>query len=264
MIFEVITIFPRMLDSPLAEGVLKKAIDKGLLTVRVHDLRDFTDDPYRTTDDSPYGGGGGMVMTPEPFARAVESLQKENPRGRVILLTPQGGLFTQERARALAREGRLILLCGRYEGVDERVREIYVDEEISVGDYVLTGGELPALVVIDAVARMIPGVLGCARSAEEDSFADGLLDFPHYTRPEVFRGSRVPAVLLSGDHGAIRRWRRRQALLRTAERRPDLIREEGLSEEERGWLAEWRRENADGRTGADAPEGRLARHERDR
>ena len=205
MIFEVITIFPRMFDSPLAEGVVRKAIDKGLLRVQVHDLRDYTDDPYRTTDDYPYGGGGGMVMTPEPISRALEEVQKGGPRARVIYLSPQGTVFTQDRARTLAKEERLILLCGRYEGVDERVRECYVDEEISIGDYVLTGGELPALVVIDAVARMMPGVLGCPASSEEDSFANGILDFPHYTRPEVFRGARVPSVLLSGDHKAIQK-----------------------------------------------------------
>ncbi|MFQ5691537.1 MAG: tRNA (guanosine(37)-N1)-methyltransferase TrmD [Nitrospinota bacterium] len=264
MIFEVVTIFPRMLDSPLREGILRKAVEKGLLTVRVHDLRAFTDDPYRTTDDYPYGGGGGMVMTPGPFGRAVETIQGAGPHARVILLSPQGRLFTQDRARALAKEERVVLLCGRYEGVDERVRELYVDEEISIGDYVLTGGELPALVVMDAAARMIPGVLGCARSAAEDSFARGALDFPHYTRPETFKGRSVPPVLLSGDHEAIRRWRRREALLRTAQRRPDLIQEDRLSEEERTWLAEWRKEDPEQASGANDFDGRLARHERDR
>ncbi|MFQ5911724.1 MAG: tRNA (guanosine(37)-N1)-methyltransferase TrmD [Nitrospinota bacterium] len=263
MIFEVVTIFPRMPDSPLAEGILRKAIDKGLLTVRTHDLRDFTDDPNRSTDDSPYGGGGGMVMTPEPIGRAVEAIQAAGPRARVIFLTPQGRLFTQERARTLAKEERLILLCGRYEGVDERVREIYVDEELSIGDYVLSGGELPALVVIDAVARMIPGVLGCAQSAAEDSFTRGLLDFPHYTRPEVFEGRKVPSVLLSGDHRAIRRWRQREALLRTLRRRAGLIREQSLSEEEQRWLAQWREEKPDERSNTESLKGRLASHERD-
>ena len=262
MIFEVVTIFPQMLDSPLAEGILRKAIDQGLLTVRLHDLRRFTDDPHRSTDDSPYGGGGGMVMTPEPIGRAVEAIQRSGPRARVIFLTPQGRLWTQDRARALAEQERILLLCGRYEGVDERVREIYVDEEVSIGDYVLTGGELPALVVMDSVARMIPGVLGCAQSAEEDSFTKGLLDFPQYTRPEEFKEKRVPPVLLSGDHGAIRRWRRREALVRTLERRPDLIQEEALSDEERSWLAEWRQENTGERTDATEVDGRLARHER--
>ena len=263
MIFEVITIFPRMFDSPLAEGVLHKAIDKGLLTVRVHDLRDHDDDPHRSTDDYPYGGGGGMVVTAEPIGRAVETLHNGDPRAKVIFLTPQGRPWTQEGARALAREDRVILLCGRYEGVDERVREIYVDEEISIGDYVLTGGELPALVVIDAVARMIPGVLGCAESAEEDSFAAGLLDFPQYTRPETFQGRRAPPVLLSGDHGEIRKWRAREALFRTLERRPDLICEDGMDEEKREWLAEWRTGRAEKQPGGVSSDERLTRHERD-
>ena len=263
MIFEVITIFPRMFDSPLAEGVLHKAIDGGLLTVRVHDLRDHTDDPHRSTDDYPYGGGGGMVMTAEPIGRAVETLRNGDPRAKVIFLTPQGRPWTQEGARALAREDRVILLCGRYEGVDERVREIYVDEEISIGDYVLTGGELPALVVIDAVARMIPGVLGCAESAEEDSFAAGLLDFPQYTRPEMFHGRRAPKVLLSGDHGKIRKWRAREALFRTLERRPDLICEDGMDEEKRKWIAEWRRGRTEKQPGGVSSDERLTRHERD-
>ncbi len=240
MIFDVITIFPAMLDSPLSEGLLKKAQERGLLQVRVHNLRDYAEEPHRKTDDYPFGGGGGMIMKLDPMARAIEDLRALPPPAHTLLLSPQGPPFTQDRARGLSREARVILVCGRYEGVDERVRERFVDEEISIGDYVLTGGELPSLVVMDATARMIPGVLGCARSAEEDSFSVPLLDYPQYTRPETFRGLSVPSVLLSGDHEAIRQWRRQETLRRTAERRPDLLRRAELTEEDKTWLEEQR------------------------
>ena len=244
MIFDVITIMPGMFESMLSAGVLGRAIEEGRLSVRLHDLREFTNDAHRTTDDSPYGGGGGMVMMPEPLGRAIETVQDGESPAPVIFLTPQGEPFTQTRACSLAEEQRVVLLCGRYEGVDERVREIYVDEEISIGDYVLTGGEVPAMVVIEAVSRMIPGVLGCSNSAVEDSFSSGLLDFPQFTRPATFMSRPVPSVLLSGDHRAIRKWRERQALYRTYLRRPELIQEEILDEEKKNWLSEWRGESA--------------------
>ncbi len=242
IIFDVITVMPNMFESLLSVGVLGRAVSGGLLSVRLHDLREYTDDVHRSTDDSPYGGGGGMVMMPEPLGRAIETVQNGGSHAPVIFLTPQGKPFTQPRAYSLAQEKRVVLLCGRYEGVDERVREIYVDEEISIGDYVLTGGEIPAMVVIEAVARMIPGVLGCANSAGEDSFSSGLLDFPQFTRPATFKNCPVPSVLMSGDHRAIRKWRERQALYRTYLRRPDLIQEEKLDEEKKSWLSEWRGE----------------------
>ncbi|MFQ5895900.1 MAG: tRNA (guanosine(37)-N1)-methyltransferase TrmD [Nitrospinota bacterium] len=236
MQFEILTVFPRMFDSALAEGVVAKGMDRGLIRVRWWDLRQFAGGRYRQTDDYPYGGGSGMVMKPEPIARALDALQAEGPRAHVVLLTPQGVPFRQERAAALAERERVALLCGRYEGVDERIRLHFVDEELSVGDYVLTGGGLPALVVLDAVARLVPGVLGSAESTRSDSFADGVLENPHYTRPAEFRGHEVPGVLLSGDHAAIRRWRRREALRRTRERRPDLLTRARLSPEDRELL----------------------------
>jgi tRNA (guanine37-N1)-methyltransferase len=230
---DVLTLFPEMLASPLAHSILKRAQDAGLLEVRLIDIRDFTDDAHRTADDTVYGGGPGMVMKPGPIFRAVESLaaDAEGP-DRVILMTPQGEPFTQERARELAGCERLAFICGRYEGVDERVREHLVTDEISIGDYVLTGGELPALVVMDAVARLIPGVLGHEQSAESDSFTDALLEHPHYTRPAQFRGWPVPEVLLSGHHQQVHEWRRRQSLLRTMIRRPDLFRRHTLTSDD--------------------------------
>jgi tRNA (guanine37-N1)-methyltransferase len=236
---DILTIFPEMFASPLGHSILKRAQDAGRLQVRLVDIRAFTQDAHRTVDDAPYGGGPGMVMKPEPIFRAVESLAAgthEAERGagpdRVLLMTPQGETFSQARARELAAEDHLAILCGRYEGVDERVREHLVTDEISIGDYVLTGGELPALVVLDAVARLIPGVLGHEESAGEESFTDSLLEYPHYTRPAVFRGWPVPEVLLSGHHGHVRDWRRRQSLLRTMARRPDLFRRHELTSDD--------------------------------
>jgi len=226
MQFDVLTIFPGMFEGPLTESILKRGRQKGLIDVRLHDLRDFAHDRHRQVDDTPYGGGGGMVMMPGPIFEAVESILAKHPaeRSRVILLSPQGTPFGQEKARSLARDrDRLLLICGRYEGVDERVREFLVDEEISIGDYVLTGGELAAMVVIDSVSRLVPGVLGSEKSALEDSFSEGFLEYPQYTRPALFRGHPVPEVLLSGDHAEIRRWRREMALKNTEEKRPDLI-----------------------------------------
>jgi tRNA (guanine37-N1)-methyltransferase len=240
MRFDILTIFPEMFASPLGHSILKRARDSGLLQVRFVDPRDFTDDIHRSVDDSPYGGGAGMVMKAEPIFRAVESLAggemedgaPDAGPDRIVLLTPQGETFSQARAREFASVDHLVLICGRYEGIDERVREHLVTDEISIGDFVLTGGELPAMVVLDAVARLLPGVLGHQESASEESFSEGLLEYPHYTRPAVFRGWPVPDVLLSGHHGQVREWRRRQSLLRTMVRRPDLFRRHALSEED--------------------------------
>src|SRR5438270_2414729 len=224
-----------MLRSPLEHSILKRARESGRLDVRLVDFREVSTDKHRTVDDMPYGGGAGMVMKPEPIFRAVEQITTDGDGagpGRIILMTPQGEPFSQERARELAQEDHLVLLCGRYEGVDERVREHLVTDELSIGDYVLTGGELPALVVLDAVARLIPGVLGDEESPQHDSCTADLLEYPHYTRPADFRGWTVPEVLLSGHHEEVARWRRRQSLLRTLVRRPDLFRRHKLTEEE--------------------------------
>jgi tRNA (guanine37-N1)-methyltransferase len=218
--------------------LLKKALDRGLIRVRVQNLRDFAEDRHRMTDDYPYGGGSGMVMKPEPIIRAVEAVKTAHPDAKSILLTPQGERFHQGLAKELSEHKHWILICGRYEGLDERVRLAAVDREISIGDYVLTGGEIPALVFIDAVSRYLPGFLGCKQSVEEDSFAQGLLEYPQYTRPPIFRGLAVPEVLLSGDHARIASWRRRESLRRTFLRRPDLLKRELLSEEDQAILAE--------------------------
>ncbi len=221
---DVITIFPRMLDGVLGESMLKRAAQAGHIAVRTINLRDFTTDTHRTTDDRPYGGGPGMVMKPDPIFQAVESVKESD--SRVILMTPQGRRFDQAYAKSLAQADHLIFVCGHYEGVDERVRELLVTDEISIGDYVLTNGVLPAAVVIDAVTRLIPGVLGHVESATDESFSQGLLEYPQYTRPPEFRGMQVPEVLLSGNHEAVREWRVRQARERTRHRRPDMLTDE--------------------------------------
>jgi tRNA (guanine37-N1)-methyltransferase len=219
---DVVTIFPRMLDGFLGESMLKRAAEKGAVSFRVVDLRDFTTDVHRTTDDRPYGGGPGMVMKPEPIFEAVESVATD--QARVVLMTPQGARFDQQKAVELARSRHLVFVCGHYEGVDERVRESLVTDEISIGDYVLTNGVVAAAVVIDAVVRLLPGVLGAGEGAtEEESFSSGLLEYPQYTRPAAYRGMEVPEILRSGDHQEIARWRRQQAEDRTRRRRPDLI-----------------------------------------
>ncbi|HET9369576.1 MAG TPA: tRNA (guanosine(37)-N1)-methyltransferase TrmD [Vicinamibacterales bacterium] len=224
MRIDLVTIFPGMVEAALAEGVVARARERGDVEIRVTDLRDYTSDRHRSVDDVPYGGGPGMVMKPEPMFAAVEAIAANaGPPSAVVLMSPQGARLTHAVAERLSRLERVIVLCGRYEGVDERVVEGLVTEEISIGDYVLTGGELPALVLVDAVIRLVPGVVGDAASVAADSFAAGLLDHPHYTRPAEFRGRRVPEVLLSGNHAEIARWRRRQSLTRTLERRPDLI-----------------------------------------
>ena len=248
MTFEVVTIFPEFFRSILEHGLLKRATASGHATIRLHDLRDYTDDRHRTVDDRPFGGGPGMVFKPEPVFRAVETLRTEAPEAPlpVILLSPQGRSLTQAVAEEFSHAARLVLICGRYEGVDERVAENLATDEISIGDFVLSGGELAAAVVMEAVTRLIPGVLGNEESREQDSFAvpagapaevrHGLLDCPHYTRPAEFRDWKVPEVLLSGNHEQIRQWRRRRALEKTWRRRPDLLAQVPLSEEDRRWL----------------------------
>ena len=248
---DVVTLFPRMVAAVLTESMLRVARDKGLVDLRVVDLRDHTDSRHRVADDYPFGGGGGMVLKPEPIFAAIEAVRTAD--ARVVLLCPQGAPFRQATAARLARERHLVLLCGHYEGVDERVRTNLVDEEISIGDYVLTGGELPALVVLDAVVRLQPGVLGDPEGASRDSFAAGRLEHPHYTRPADFRGLAVPDVLLSGDHGRITDWRRREALFRTAVRRPDLLDAVPPTPEERRWLREAAPDSTDTIDGEPAP-----------
>lgn len=232
--FEILSLFPEMFVSPFDSSVLQKARRKGLIELRLHDIRTWADeDRHRITDDTPYGGGGGMVMKVEPVARALAAIVPPGEEACVVLMTPQGERFTQEIAAELSLRPRLVLICGHYEGVDERIREHLIDREISIGDYVLTGGELPAMVVVDAVSRLVPGVLGNAASAAVDSFSEGLLEFPHYTRPADYEGWKVPEVLLSGNHRDIQRWRRREALRRTLARRPDLLGTAELTKEDR-------------------------------
>ena len=244
MQFDILTLFPAMFEGPLTESILKRARERGLLSVHLHNIRDYTTDKHHSVDDTPYGGGGGMVMQAPPLVAAVEDVRGQDADAPVILLTPQGRVFTQTVAHELAQHERLILVCGRYEGVDERVRALAITDEISVGDFVLTGGELAAMIIVDTVARLIPGVLGARWAAEEDSHAMGLLEYPHYTRPPEFRGLRVPDVLLSGDHGAVERWRREQAIRRTWRRRPDMLLSAELSEAERWLLAQLAEEDA--------------------
>jgi len=237
---DIVTIFPAMVRAGLQEGILGRAVGNGLIDLQVHDLRDFTTDRHKVVDDTPFGGGPGMVLKAEPIFRAVEHVRDTRGTPDAVLLpSPQGRRFTQAVAEEYSRRAHLVLLCGRYEGVDERVSTALVTEEVSIGDFVLSGGELPALVIVDAVARLVPGVVGDAESVVRDSFTRGLLDHPHYTRPASLRGLDVPAVLLSGHHGEIDRWRRQQALRRTYERRPDLLVDEALTDEERQWLAAW-------------------------
>ena len=221
MKIDVLTLFPRIFEGPLDESILKRARERGLVEVTVHNLRDFTHDKHRVVDDRPYGGGPGMLMKPEPIFEAVEKLRGTDTC--VVLMTPQGTPFTQQQAQELARKSHLLIICGHYEGVDERVREALVHEEISIGDYVLTNGAIAAAVMVDAVVRLVPGTLGDENSASDDSFTDGLLEGPQYTRPPEFRGMQVPEVLLSGDHGAVAKWRKEQGRLRTQQRRPDLL-----------------------------------------
>lgn len=242
--FDILTLFPGLFCSVFQESIVRRALDAGLVEINVHSIRDYAPGRHHVTDDVPYGGGGGMVMKPEPIFLAVEALLSHPVQDRsdvevpVILLTPQGRLFNQAVAEELARLARIILICGRYEGFDERVRAHLASDEISIGDYVLSGGEIPAMVIVEAVTRLLPGALGDALAAAKDSYAMGLLEYPHYTRPLEFRGYGVPPILLSGHHAQIERWRRREALRRTWERRPDLLATAELSEDDREFLRE--------------------------
>ncbi len=241
MRFDIITIFPEMFKDVFSGGVVQKAIRKGMIEVKVHDLRDFTTDKHRQVDDRPFGGEEGMVFKPEPVFAAVEAV-RTTADAPVYLLSPQGRPFDGRMAAEMARNDQVVLICGRYEGVDERVGERLATDEVSIGDYVLTGGEIPAMVIVDAVSRFVPGVVGKEASVRHDSFVEGRLDFPHYTRPRDFRGMKVPAVLFSGDHKKIDTWRRRKALEKTARRRPDLLAQRELTPEERHILAHGHKE----------------------
>ena len=238
MRFDILSIFPEMFTFLIDYGIVGRAVERGKLKINVVNIRDFGEGPHLMTDDRPFGGGDGMVMKPEPIFRTLESIPKLKGKRKVVLLTPQGQLFDQSIALSLSKFQQIILVCGRYEGVDERVRSRYVDMEISIGDYILTGGELPAMIIVEAVSRLIPGILGGERSNLEESFEDCLLEYPQYTRPRVFKGDEVPPVLLSGDHKKIRLWRRAQSIKRTLEKRPDLLERANLSEIDKSLLEE--------------------------
>lgn len=240
--FDVFTLFPEIFTPYLQASILQRAIERRIIQVNLHNIRDWTTDKHHVTDDAPFGGGGGMVMKPEPIFASIEDVLGTPPACPVILLTPQGRVFNQRMAEELAQQDHLAFLCGHYEGIDERVRRHLISDEISIGDYVLTGGELPALILIDALARLRPGTLGDPDGASNDSHSTGLLEYPHYTRPPVFRGWEVPDVLLSGHHAQITQWRRRQSLLRTLQRRPDLLETADLSDQERLFIEQTKRE----------------------
>jgi tRNA (guanine37-N1)-methyltransferase len=238
MRFDIVTIFPEIFRGVFEFGIIRRAVEADLIEIKIHDLRDYTFDRHRQVDDRPFGGGAGMVMKPDPLFRAVEAITHSSVDPSIVLLSPQGRLFDHRVAEEFSRLSQVVLICGRYEGVDERVVEHLINDEVSIGDYVLSGGEIPAMVVVDAVTRLIPGALGCEQSAETESFADGLLDYPHYTRPVEYRGMRVPDVLSSGNHAQIETWRRRKALEKTLRRRPDLIHGRALSDAERREIEE--------------------------
>jgi tRNA (guanine37-N1)-methyltransferase len=246
MKFDILTLFPGMFVGPFSESILRNAAEKGCIEINVHNIRDFAYDKHRVTDDYPYGGGAGMVMKVEPLAACIEAVRSVRRSSRILLTTPRGRRLNHSLAKELSAEEGLIIVCGRYEGVDERVRDLFVDEEISVGDYVLTGGEPAAIVIVDAVARLLPGVLGSDESANEDSFSDGLLEYPQYTRPPVFRGETVPPVLLSGNHREIARWRRQEALRRTFSDRPELLTGARLTEDDEKFVKELRKSGGTG------------------
>jgi tRNA (guanine37-N1)-methyltransferase len=241
MRIHIVTLFPAMFSGPFSESIVSRAVEQGLVEISIYNIRDYTSDKHHVVDDSPFGGGPGMVLKPEPMFKAVEVVRGETGLP-VILLTPQGRLFSQRVAEELARNEEMILVCGHYEGVDERVREHLVTDEISIGDYILSGGELAAMVVVDAVVRQMPGALGSEESVGDDSHAKGLLEYPQYTRPQSFRGWEVPEVLLSGNHAKIAKWRRQQSLRRTLERRPDLMQQAALSDEDKKLIAQMERE----------------------
>jgi tRNA (guanine37-N1)-methyltransferase len=239
MQLDVFSLFPDVFMPYISASIIQRAVEHELITINLHDIRAWATDKHHVTDEPPYGGGGGMVMKPEPIFTAVESIVGSPPQCPVILMTPQGRVFNQKIAQELALQPHLALLCGRYEGIDERVRQHLVTDEISIGDYVLTGGELPAMILIDAITRLIPGALGDPFGAQDDSHATGLLEYPHYTRPPEFRGWGVPEVLLSGNHAVINRWRREQSIIRTLRRRPDMLEKADLTEADRKFLARW-------------------------
>ena len=238
MKFDILTLFPEMFRGPFDESIIRRGQDKGLIQIGLHQIRDYASDRHHTVDDSPYGGGAGMVMKPGPLAACIEAVRQHNPDAPVLLTSPRGTTLRHQLAVDLVKKPGLIIICGRYEGVDERIRERYVDLEVSIGDYVLSGGELAAMVVVDTITRLVPGVLGSDESAMTDSFSDGLLEYPQYTRPPEFCGLNVPEVLLSGNHALIEKWRRQQALQRTAEHRPDLLQTAPLTERDRRFLAQ--------------------------
>ncbi len=234
--FNIITLFPEMFKSPLNESILKKAQEKKLLKINLFNLRDFAEGKHRVTDDYPYGGGVGMIMKPEPIVKAIESIKAQKPESKVILMTPQGKSLNQNYVKTLSKEHSWIIVCGHYEGIDERIRQNFIDKEIAIGDYILTGGEIPAMVLIDAMVRYIPGVIGGKGAIENDSFDNSLLEYPQYTRPANFRGLEVPEVLLSGNDKLIREWQHREALKRTLERRPDILEKAELNESDRQFI----------------------------
>lgn len=239
MKFDVLTLFPGMFSGPFDNSIIRRAQDKQLVEIQLHNIRDYATDKHQTADDAPYGGGAGMVMKVEPLAACIQDVKKMNPESTVVMTSPQGRPFNQELASELAGRSGLIIICGRYEGIDERVRQLYVEEDISLGDFILSGGEIAAMTLVDAVTRLIPGVLGSDESAITDSFSDGLLEYPQYTRPPEFMGLNVPEVLLSGNHELIRKWRRRESLRKTRQLRPDLLAKITLSKEDRKLLAEF-------------------------
>ena len=243
MKFDILTLFPGMFIGPFDESIIRRAKDRQLIEIMLHNIRDYAVDRHQVTDDAPYGGGAGMVMKVGPLAACIDAVKAQNPGSKVLMTSPQGRRLTHKVATELATGNNLIIICGRYEGIDERIRGLYVDDDISIGDFVLSGGEIAAMTIVDAVARLIPGVLGCGESAETDSFSDGLLEYPQYTRPPEFSGLAVPEVLLSGNHEHIRKWRRRESLRKTAALRPDLLSEVELSREDRKLLAEVEKEN---------------------
>lgn len=246
MKFDILTLFPGMFSGPFDESIIKRAHDKRLIDISLHNIRDWATDKHQTADDAPYGGGAGMVMKAEPLAACIESVKADNPASTVVLTSPHGRPLTHGIARELSERPGLIIICGRYEGIDERIRTLYIEDDISLGDFVLSGGEIAAMAIVDAVTRLIPGALGSSESAETDSFGDGLLEYPHYTRPPEFKGLAVPAPLLSGHHEQIRKWRRKESLRKTRILRPDLLTRVTLNREDRKLLTEIEREEAHG------------------
>ena len=244
MRFDILTLFPGMFAGPFDESIIRRGRDKQLIDIAIHNIRDWATDRHQTTDDAPYGGGAGMVMKVEPLTACIESVKERHPASTVVMTSPQGRRLTHQVATELAGRDGLIIVCGRYEGIDERVRTLCIEDDISIGDFVLSGGEIAAMTIVDAVTRLIPGVLGSDESAETDSFCDGLLEYPQYTRPHEFRGLAVPEILLSGNHELIRKWRRRESLRKTRLLRPDLMTEGDLTKEDRKLLAELDREDA--------------------